>query len=67
MATARKQLPDVLTPRQVMAYLQLGRDSVYQLLSSGALPSVRIGRTYRVPRRSLEQWLEQQTAESLPS
>ena len=67
MATARKQLPDVLTPRQVMGYLQLGRDSVYQLLSSGALPSVRIGRTYRVPRRSLEQWLEQQTAESLPS
>ena len=65
MATTK--LPDVLTPRQVMDYLQLGRDSVYQLLASGELPCVRIGRTYRTPRRALEEWLERQAAESLTS
>ncbi len=66
MATTKK-LPDVLTPRQVMDYLQLGRDSVYQLLASGDLPGARIGRSWRVPRRALEEWLERQAVESLSS
>ena len=61
------RLPDVLTPKQVAEYLQLGRDKTYQMLRSGELPGVRVGRTYRIPRRLLDDWLARRAAESLTS
>ena len=54
------KLPDVMTPKQVADYLQLGRDKTYQMLKSGELPCVRIGRTYRIQRRALDDWLRSQ-------
>ena len=61
------KLPDVLTPKQVADYLQLGRDKTYQMLRSGELPSVRLGRTYRIQRLALDDWLARRAAESLTS
>ena len=61
------RLPDVLTPKQVAEYLQLGRDKTYQMLKSGELPCARIGRTYRIQRRALDDWLARRAAESLTS
>ena len=61
------RLPDVLTPKQVAEYLQLGRDKTYQMLRSGELPGVRVGRTYRIPRRLLEEWLARGATNSLTS
>ena len=69
MATTKK-LPDdldVLTPVQLAEYLALGRDKVYALLAAGRIPAVKLGRTYRIPRRALEEWLARQAAESLSS
>ncbi|MCI0818201.1 MAG: helix-turn-helix domain-containing protein, partial [Chloroflexi bacterium] len=48
-------------------YLQLGRDKTYQMLKSGELPCARIGRTYRIQRRALDDWLARRAAESLTS
>jgi len=64
---ATTELPDVLTPRQVATFLGIGRDKTYALLAAGELPAVKLGRTYRTPRRALEEWLERQAAESLTS
>jgi len=61
------KLPAVMTPKQVAGYLQLGRDKTYQMLKSGELPCVRIGRTYRIQRCALEDWLARRAAESLTS
>ncbi len=58
---------DVLTPMEVAAFLGIGRDKTYQMLAAGELPSVRLGRTYRIPRRALEEWLARRAAESLTS
>ncbi len=58
---------DVLTPTQLAEYLSLGRDKVYALLAAGELPAVKLGRTYRTPRRALEEWLQRQATKSLPS
>ena len=69
MATTKK-LPDdldVLTPTQLADYLSLGRDKTYEMLAAGRIPAVKLGRTYRIPRRALEEWLERQAAESLSS
>ena len=69
MATTKKLPEDleVLTPTQLAAYLSMGRDKVYELLGAGRIPAVKFGRTYRIPRKPLEEWLERQAAESLSS
>ncbi len=41
--------PLMLTPRQVQQILQLSPSTVYRMLNSGLIPSVRIGRSRRVP------------------
>lgn len=47
------QYPDVLTVRQVMEILQLGRDVVYGLLKKGEIPSSRAGKCIRVRKQDL--------------
>jgi len=46
---------------EVAAALGVGRATAYELIASGELPSVRIGRAVRVPRAGLEEWVRRQT------
>lgn len=52
---------------EVAAELRLARSSVYQLIQSGELPVVRIGRAVRVPRSALENWIDHQLDEQHPA
>ena len=38
----------------------LARSRAYELVAHGQIPAVRIGRSVRVPRRELDQWLADQ-------
>ena len=40
--------------------MQIGRSRAYELVGSGKILSVKIGRSVRVSRRDLERWLEHQ-------
>ncbi len=53
----------LLRPREVTELLGLSRSRVYELLCQGQLPSVRIGRSIRVPSRALTEWVEKQQLE----
>lgn len=53
--------PMLLTVRDVEAELQLGRTRTYELLRSGELPVIRLGRALRVPRHALRRWIDSQT------
>ncbi|MFJ5849040.1 helix-turn-helix domain-containing protein [Streptomyces sp. NPDC092903] len=44
---------DLLTVPQVMARLQLGRSAVYDLLRTGQLASITLGRARRIPTHAL--------------
>jgi excisionase family DNA binding protein len=48
----------LLTVRDVEAELQLGRTRTYELLRSGEIPIIRIGRVLRVPRDALQRWID---------
>jgi excisionase family DNA binding protein len=48
----------LLDVRAVAQTLSLGRSKVYALVASGHLPSVRIGRLVRVPRKELDCWID---------
>lgn len=47
----------LLTPVEAAHALGIGRSKVYELLSSGALDSVRIGSCRRVPADALHTFL----------
>ena len=39
---------------QVAARLQVSKMTVYRLVHGGELPAARVGRSFRVPRRAVE-------------
>lgn len=55
---AERPEPIMLRPVEVAALLGLSRSEVYRLIDRREIPSVRFGRSVRVPRR----WVEQQAA-----
>jgi excisionase family DNA binding protein len=48
------QPPDILTPEQAAAYLQVDRETVYRYIRDGKLVASKLGRAYRIPKRSID-------------
>jgi excisionase family DNA binding protein len=47
--------PDFLTVEQAREILGLGKNTIYEALKRGDIPSVRIGRLIRVSKKALEE------------
>lgn len=52
-----REYPDALTPQQVREMLGVGQRMTYTLLRGGTIPSVRMGRLYRVPKVAVIDYL----------
>src|SRR6266516_721952 len=52
-----ERVPDILTPEQVAASLQINRETVYRYIREGKLVASKLGRTYRIPRPNLDLFL----------
>ena len=52
-----KEYKDVVTVEDIMAMLHIGRTTVYELLKSGTLYSVKIGKKYIVPKQSVVNFI----------
>lgn len=48
---------DVLTVTDVAEILFVGRNTIYDLLNAGQLKGFRIGRSWRVPKNNLEEYI----------
>lgn len=48
----------VPTVKELAALLRIGINNAYQLVRDGTIRSVRVGRQYRVPRRAVDEYLE---------
>lgn len=53
------QYDSVLTVTELQEILSIGRNTAYQLLRSGAIPSIRVGRKYRIPKDAVLHYLSQ--------
>jgi excisionase family DNA binding protein len=53
--------PYLLSVAEAAKLLRVGRTLAYEMIARGELPSVRLGRTIRVPRSSLQEWIVQAT------
>ena len=52
-----ESMREIYTPEQVADYLQVDRETIYRYIRQGKLVASRLGRKYRIPRRSLELFL----------
>ena len=46
-----------LTVQEVAALMRVSKMTVYRLVHSGELASVRVGRSFRVPERAVNEYL----------
>lgn len=50
----------ILTLKEVAAYLKLADNTAYRLASEGKLPGFKVGGSWRFKREDLEGWIEKQ-------
>ncbi len=60
-ASARSDLPLLLDTAEAAKLLSLSRAKVCDMASHGEIPSIRFGRSLRIPRDPLVAWIEQNT------
>lgn len=49
---------DILTSEEVMEQLNIGKNAVYKLLSSGNLKAFRLGRNWKIPRKEVDAYID---------
>lgn len=48
---------EILTVREVMELLYIGKNTAYQLLNDGEIKAFRIGTTWKIPRSSVDEYI----------
>ena len=52
---------DVLTVEELCEVLRIGKNIAYRLLKSNEIKSVKIGKIYKIPKKSVRKYLEKNT------
>lgn len=52
-----KEYPDVLTTKDLQSILSISGKTVFRLLHSGQIKSIKVGRKFRIPKIYLLQYL----------
>ena len=55
-----KNFDDVLTFKELQSVLKIGRNKCYELLQNEIIPSIRIGKNYRIPKINVIKYLQNQ-------
>ena len=56
--TTLQDYSDIMTIDEVVQYLKLGRSKVYSLLTSGELKGMKFGKIWRIPKESVQQYID---------
>lgn len=51
-------VPELLTPVEAAKLMQISKSQVYEKCAAGEIPTTRIGRSVRIPRKALMEWIE---------
>ena len=49
-----EQKREIFTPQQAAEYLQVERETIYRYIRQGKLVASKLGRTYRIPKGSID-------------
>lgn len=58
MVSTLENLPLLLTVVEMASVLRIGRNAAYQLVKDGNIRSIHVGRSIRIPRNALIQFVE---------
>ncbi|MBT3011738.1 MAG: helix-turn-helix domain-containing protein [Candidatus Thiodiazotropha sp. (ex Lucina pensylvanica)] len=50
----------ILTLKEVAAYLKLAEKTAYKLAADGKLPGFKVGGSWRFKREDVENWIDEQ-------
>ena len=59
MAEGLEGVPRFLTVAEVADAMRVSKMTVYRMIHSGQMPAVRMGRSFRVPRRAVDDLIAQ--------
>ncbi len=51
---------------EVAETLGIGRTKIYEMIATGELPTVRVGRAVRISVSTLQKWVEEREQQSMP-
>lgn len=52
----------MLRPAEAADAIGISRSKIYELIASGSIPSVSVGKSRRVPVGALREWIDRQLA-----
>ena len=52
---------ELLKVSEVAKILGIGRTTTYELIRTRAIPSIRLGKTLRIPEKALREFIEKNT------
>lgn len=53
----------ILTLKEVAAYLKLAEKTAYKLAAAGKLPGFKVGGSWRFKREDIDRWIEEKKNE----
>ena len=51
------EYPDILTVTEACEILRIGNNAIYELLNNGSIKAYRNGRTWRIPKQSVIEYI----------
>lgn len=55
------KLPDLMTVEEAAMFMRRGKACIYNLCHTADFPSIKIGRTWRIVKEKLPDWLDSQS------
>jgi len=55
-----KDYDDIITVEELCEILKIGKNGAYDLLNSGQIKAMRIGRIWKIPKTNVEKFILQQ-------
>lgn len=52
---------------EVAEALGIGRTKIYEMIATGKLPTIRVGRAIRISVSTLQKWVEEREQQSMPA
>lgn len=55
---------DVMTIRELAAYLKMAEKTLYRLAAEGAVPGFKVGGSWRFRKSEIDKWIKRQEAKA---
>lgn len=49
---------EIMRFEEVMEFLNIGKNTLYNLLNAGEINAFKIGKVWKIPRKSVEEYIE---------